>query len=317
MYRFRRWVKQVAPPTLVGWVRRPLKTIRSGFRAQGRRGAATISREQLACDLRQAGIADGDIVMVHTSLSNLGHVDGGAETVIAALIDVVTERGTILMPCYNSADEMIREMKRGRYVDLTHHPAVTGAVTERFRTWPDVVRSSHPFSSVCAWGARAEFVTSGHADQPEVCHASSPVGRLVELEGSVIGLGIPIAQGLGVAHCVEDSTDDFPIEVHTPSFEVTYIDSRGEQITRDICRFDPDVSETRIDYPKGRWILEKLTAHLVRKDLLTEFRCGAAEAWAMPARPLYNELKRLAAKGVTMYLTPEQLTDKNSDIDSW
>lgn len=316
-YRFRRWVKRVAPPSLVGLVRRPLKTIRSRIGAQGRRGAATLTREQVAYDLRQAGISDGDIAMVHTSLSKLGHVDGGADAVIAGLIDVVSERGTILMPCYNSADQMIREMKRGRLIDLTSHPAVTGAVTERFRTWPNVVRSSHPFSSVCAWGAEAEFVTSGHADRPEVCHASSPVGRLVELDGRVIGLGISIAQGLGVAHCVEDTTDDFPIEVHTPAFEVSYIDSRGRQITRDVCRFDPIVSETRIDYPKGRWILDQLTRHLLRKSILTEFRCGSADAWVMPARPLFDELRRLAAKGVTMYLTPEQLTDRNRDVDKW
>ncbi|MDH3889666.1 MAG: AAC(3) family N-acetyltransferase [candidate division Zixibacteria bacterium] len=316
-YRFRRWAKRVAPPTLVGLARRPLKAIRSRIGARSRRGEAMLTREQLAHDLRQAGIADGDIVMVHTSLSKLGHVDGGAETVVSGLIDVVADRGTILMPCYNSADQMIREMKRGRLIDLTRHPAVTGAVTECFRTWPGVLRSSHPFSSVCAWGAQAEFVTSGHADRPEICHAASPVGRLVELDGCVVGLGISIAQGLGVAHCVEDTTDDFPIEVHTQAFEVTYIDGHGEQITREIRRYDPVVSETRIDYPRGRWILERLTQHLVGKGILAEFRCGAADAWIMPARPLYDELKRLATKGVTMYLTEEQLTDRNSDIENW
>lgn len=316
-YRIRRWVKRVAPPSLVDLVRRPLRAVRSRIKAQGRRGAPTLTREQLGGCLRQAGIRDGDIVMVHTSLSGLGQVDGGAETVIAALIDVLSEGGTLMMPCYNSADETIRELKRGRFVDLRNHPAVTGAVTERFRTWPDVARSSHPFSSVCAWGVQAEFMTSGHADRPEVCHATSPVGRLVELNGFVVGLGISIAQGLGVAHCVEDTTSEFPFEVHTPVFEVTYIDSHGQQITREVCRFDPVVSETRIDYPKGRWILGKLTRHLVRKGLLTEFRCGSADAWIMRTRPLYDELKRLAAKGVTMYLTPERLTDKNSAIDSW
>lgn len=316
-YRIRRWVKRVAPPTLVDLARRPFKKVRSRFKAKARRGAATLSREHLIRDLSRARINDGDIAMVHTSLSRLGRVDGGADTVIAGLMEVVSERGTLMMPCYNSADEMIHDMKRGRLIDLRSRPAVTGAVTEHFRTRPNVVRSSHPFSSVCAWGAQAEFMTSGHADGPEVCHASSPVGRLVKQNGLVVGLGISIAQGLGVAHCVEDTCNDFPFEVHTPAFEVTYIDGLGRQVTREICRFDPIVSETRIDYPQGRWIRDKLTRHLIRKGLLTEFCCGAADAWIMRARPLYDELKRLAAKGVTMYLTPEQLTDQNSDIDNW
>lgn len=317
MYRLRQWIKRVAPPTLISLVRRPFQAARSRMRAQHRRGTALVTREQLAYDLCDGGIAEGDIVMVHSSLSQLGNISGGAERVIQALIDAVGDSGTILMPCYNSADQMVREIKRGRMIDLARQSCITGAISERFRTWPSVLRSSHPFSSVCALGPKAEFMTSDHAARPEVCHATSPVGRLVELEGKVIGLGISIAQGLGVAHCVEDTWEDFPFEVHTPPFEVSYIDSGGQQVTRDICRFDPVVSKTRVDYPAGQWIGEKLTQHLTRGSIMRSFPCGAGQAWVMPARPLYDELKRLATKGVTMYLTSEKLTDENRDIENW
>ncbi len=317
MYRLRQWIKRVAPPTLISLVRRPLESVRSRMRAHRRRGAAPVTREQLTRDLSSQGVAEGDIVMAHSALSQLGNVSGSADTVIQALIDAVGDSGTILMPCYNSADQMVREMKRGRMIDLARQSCITGAVSERFRTWPGVLRSSHPFSSVCALGPKAEFMTNDHAARPEVCHATSPVGRLVELEGKVIGLGVSIAQGLGVAHCVEDTWGGFPFEVHTPPFEVSYIDSSGQQVTRDICRFDPVVSETRVDYPAGQWIGEKLTQHLTAKGIMRSFPCGAAQAWVMSARPLYDELKRLAAKGVTMYLTREKLTDENRDIENW
>jgi aminoglycoside 3-N-acetyltransferase len=317
MYRLRQWIKRVAPPSLISLVRRPLKAVRSQLKAQRRRGADLVTYEKLTQDLRNGGITEGDIVMVHTSLSRLGNVCGGADSVIQALIDAVGESGTIMMPCYNSADEMVHKMKQGCMVELANQSCITGIVCERFRTWPSVLRSSHPFSSVCALGQKAEFVTKDHAAKPEVCHTTSPVGRLVELEGKVIGLGINIAQGLGVAHCVEDTWKDFPIEVHTLPFEVSYLDSKGQRITRDICRFDPVVSETRVDYPAGQWIAGRLTRHVKAKGIMQSFQCGSTEAWVMPARPLYDELKRLAAKGVTMYLTQEQLTDKNNDIDNW
>jgi aminoglycoside 3-N-acetyltransferase len=276
-----------------------------------------VTRRQLAEALHAGGIAEGDLVMVHSSLSSLGRVDGGAETVIAALLDAVGENGTILMPSYNSAERMIRDLKHGRMVDLRGQPGLTGAVSERFRRWPGVKRSSHPFSSVCALGPKAEFLTEDHAAGPEVCHAASPVGRLVELEGKVLGLGISIAQGLGVAHCVEDTWEGFPFEVHTAAFQVSYIDAEGQRITRHIRRFDPAVAKTRVDYPAGAWVREKLTAHFIRKGIMKTFPCGEAMAWVMPARPLYDELKRLAAKGVTMYLTPQKLTDENRDVGNW
>jgi aminoglycoside 3-N-acetyltransferase len=316
-YRLRQWIKRVAPPTLVGLVRGPFDAVRSRMRARRRRGAAVVTRRDLACDLRAGGLCEGDIVMVHSSLSQLGHVNGGAEEVILSLIDVAGREGTILMPCYNSADQMMREMKRGRMIDLARQPCLTGAVSERFRTWPGVRRSSHPFSSVCALGPEAEQMTSGHAAGAEVCHAKSPVGWLVELEGKVVGLGISIAQGLGVAHCVEDTWTEFPFEVRTPPFEVSYIDADSARVTRDICRFDPVVAKTRVDYPAGQWIREKLTEHLTARGIMKSFPCGASQSWIMPARPLYDELKRLAAKGVTMYLTPQKLTDENRDVENW
>ena len=39
-----------------------------------------------------------DAVMVHTSLKRMGYVCGGAQTVIEALMEVVGENGTIMMP---------------------------------------------------------------------------------------------------------------------------------------------------------------------------------------------------------------------------
>ena len=51
--------------------------------------------------LRRIGIEPGMKLMVHSSLSSLGHVEGGAETVIGALMEAVTEDGILLLPSFN------------------------------------------------------------------------------------------------------------------------------------------------------------------------------------------------------------------------
>ena len=48
--------------------------------------------------LKEVGVKKGQAIMVHTSLSSLGYVCGGAQSVIEALIESVGEEGTILMP---------------------------------------------------------------------------------------------------------------------------------------------------------------------------------------------------------------------------
>ena len=48
--------------------------------------------------LTELGVAQGDIVLVHSSLKSFGTVEGGPETVIQAFKNVITEQGTLVMP---------------------------------------------------------------------------------------------------------------------------------------------------------------------------------------------------------------------------
>ena len=57
-----------------------------------------ILKEEIVKKLREVGLEKGDVVMVHTSLKRMGYVCGGVQTVIEALMEVVGENGTIMMP---------------------------------------------------------------------------------------------------------------------------------------------------------------------------------------------------------------------------
>lgn len=53
-------------------------------------------------DLRKLGLEKGMTVIVHSSLSSIGWVSGGAVAVVEALMEVITEEGTIIMPTQSS-----------------------------------------------------------------------------------------------------------------------------------------------------------------------------------------------------------------------
>ena len=57
-----------------------------------------ITKDIIIKELTAIGLEKGDVVMVHTSLKSMGYVCGGAQAVIEALIEVVGENGTIMMP---------------------------------------------------------------------------------------------------------------------------------------------------------------------------------------------------------------------------
>ena len=163
-----------------------------------------ITKEELVRAFVSAGLEKGDTVMVHTSLSKIGYVCGGAQTVIEALIEAVGEEGTIMMPTQSwknldpedgvhwTVPEEYWQVIRDNWpaYDKRITPTNTmGAVAEAFRQWPGALRSDHPARSVAAWGKHAEYLVSGH-DLSNIFGEGSPIGKLYELGGKVLLIGV-------------------------------------------------------------------------------------------------------------------------------
>ena len=163
-----------------------------------------IIKEEIVSALRFLGLEKGYAGMVHTSLSQLGYVCGGAQTVIEALIETVGEDGTIMMPTQSwknldpedgvhwDVEEEYRQIIRDHWpaYDKRITPTNTmGAVAEMFRLWPGTMRSDHPARSVAAWGKHAEYLTSCH-DLSNIFGEGSPIGKLYELDGFVLLIGV-------------------------------------------------------------------------------------------------------------------------------
>lgn len=163
-----------------------------------------ITKNDILRALSALGLRRGNIVMVHTSLSKIGYVCGGAQAVIEALIETVGEHGTIMMPTqtWKNLDpetgvhgdiseedwDTIRENWPAYNKSLT--PTNTmGAVAEMFRSWPGTMRSDHPARSVAAWGRYAEYLVSEH-DLSNIFGDGSPIGKLYELNGKVLLIGV-------------------------------------------------------------------------------------------------------------------------------
>ena len=75
------------------------------------------------------------------------------------------------------------------YNPLTTPTRGMGVVPELFRTWPGAIRSGHPAFSNAALGPHAEYLMADHSLTEDIGDRS-PVGKLYELDGHVLLLGV-------------------------------------------------------------------------------------------------------------------------------
>lgn len=144
---------------------------------------ACVNRAELTQQLRALGVRDGQLLLVHTSLSAVGCVAGGPAAVVGALTDAVGPEGTLVMP------SMVGSRQTEPY-DPRHTPTQgMGVVAESFWRGPGVVRSDHPTSAFAARGPLAELIAARQPLVP-VHGPDSPVGRIYERGGSVLLLGV-------------------------------------------------------------------------------------------------------------------------------
>lgn len=130
----------------------------------------------LSHDLEALGVERGMTLFVHSSLSSVGWVVGGAETVVRELVAAVGDNGTLAMPSATPhradpatwsspkvPDEWLDVVRETMPVfDPRTTPTSLGAIPETFRNWPGTLRSDHPVESVCARGVHAGEIVASH-----------------------------------------------------------------------------------------------------------------------------------------------------------
>lgn len=115
------------------------------------------TKQDIMDALIRLGICKGDIVLVHSSLKSMGYVEGGAEAVINAFLEVLSPDGTLVMPTLIQKDFV--NAYQTWYMDK---PSDTGYITEVFRKFPGAVRSNQATHSVAALGKIAVELTKEH-----------------------------------------------------------------------------------------------------------------------------------------------------------
>lgn len=293
----RSFIRKITPEFLLKAYRKRKKRLRKAELEAKRRSGEVITIDRLVNDLRACGLKEGDDVLVHTSLSKIGYVENGPETVVWALKKVIGEKGNILMPTSPNAGLQLEYIRSLEAFDVKNSPSALGAITEYFRKLPNVKRSAHPTEPVACLGPDADFYIEGHLGELTPYTDRSPFARISERGGKILYIGVTFDNAGTNLHTLEDAVDfKYPV-YYDEVFDVKIILENAEQ----------KIVQTKVHNPEqsAKRKCDGLIPLFKEKGLLHEAHVGEAKTLVVDAKRLLDVMiEEYKTRGVTMY-TPE------------
>jgi aminoglycoside 3-N-acetyltransferase len=149
-------------------------------------------------------LGDAEVVLLQSAPRAIGHVVGGIDTIVEALLEALGPRRTLVVPTFtfDLSDPSTWEKPaapRERWEAIRAEmpifdparstPRQMGALADRVWRMPGARRSSHPIESIAALGPAADEMVKPHpVDDP--VGPRSPWARLVERDASIVLLGV-------------------------------------------------------------------------------------------------------------------------------
>ena len=166
----------------------------------------------ICLDLSDLGLKKGDDVLIHSSFKSLGKVNGGIETLINAILSVIGDSGTLIVPTLTYRDVSVTHP----VFDYLNTPSCVGAVSEFVRLHPDSRRSIHPTHSCSVIGAKRDYYVGCHELDRTPIGENSPFFKLKEEGGRILMLGCGIKPNTS-CHGIEEAAGVSYVLPKTPS----------------------------------------------------------------------------------------------------
>ncbi len=240
-----------------------------------------VSHEEVTSHLRALGVEEGAVLLVHMSYRAVRPVEGGPNGVIDALRTAVGPDGTIVMPSWSGDDDVPFD------AGSTRASTDLGVTADIFWQLPRVRRSTHSFA-FAALGPDAPRITADPLPMPPH-RLESPVGRVYELDGQILLLG--------VGHDANTTVHLAEVLAHVPYGVPKH------------CTVLENGHLTRVDYLENDHCCARfaLVDEWLRHDALQrEGRVGTATARLMRSRDVVRVVvERLAADPFVFLHRPE------------
>ena len=159
------------------------------------------TKQDLIRQLQEMGLKATDAVMLHSSMKAIGEVEGGADTVLDAFMEYLSE-GLFMTPAHTWA----QMSETHSCFDPETEPACVGIIPNLFLKHSGVVRSLHPTHSIAAYGASAPEYVRGEENCVTPCTPGGCWDRLRGIHAKILLAGVTHIRNTFI-HSIEEVLD--------------------------------------------------------------------------------------------------------------
>lgn len=196
-----------------------------------------ITKSFLMDEFSALGMQPGDTIFVHSSYSSLGKapggVEGGPQTVIDAILEMIGLEGTLIMPTFNY------DFLRGTPWDMRTTPSQMGILTELVRQDKRAKRMFHAIYSMAAIGKHANELAAHRSGD---CFGETTIfTKFREWDAKILIIGLPYSKSITfLHHCEQAAKVDYRF---LKDFKGTAIDAQGRPQDVSYTMFVRDVDK--------------------------------------------------------------------------
>ena len=256
-----------------------------------------LDKATLVAEFQTLGIKQGDALFLHSSYKSFGGVDGGPQTIIDVLLDVIGPDGTLIMPTFNY------DFLKGVPWDIRTTPSQMGILTELVRLDPRAKRMYHPIYSMAAIGKLADEIASFRSQD---CFGETTIfKKFRDWDVSILILGLPYSKSITfLHHCEQSAGVDYR---YLKEFSGQAIDAQGKSHQETCTMFVRDVE-------KGVVLDFEPIGALIDSQVVSRRNIGQADVRLMKCRDVFRvavqAMKDHSGPGLTYILeTPERAKD--------
>jgi aminoglycoside 3-N-acetyltransferase len=245
-----------------------------------------LTKEKVFEIFKNINLKSDDVVMIHSSLHNIGKIENDAEGLITYLKEYFKD-GLILLPCHTWSF-----MKQdGDILNLEEQNSCVG-ILPNIALRSGFIRSHHPTHSIVAYGKKAEEYILLDDNVKTPVSPNGCFGSLYKYNAKILFLGCPLTKNTFIHSIEEEFNVNDRFTSHIYHFYSKSKDALYEYyMPKHYSSLNPHISENYI----------KLEKPMIEKSIAKYFLFGDANSIIVDSKKCYEYVSSLLKDNIHIF----------------